>query len=134
VTGPLRDSSDKQPKSSNSSIRSHREGPEDFSQSSVSSIAAADLGSSRLPEPSSSPPLDGPSWSTVQQPNGEVLLESAGQTTFELQVVDARTDPVPVSSGMLQRDRSRMNALAEAAATHGSGPQYQNPLEVMGIA
>jgi hypothetical protein len=126
VARPLRDSSDEQPQSSNTSIPA--QSPEYFAQ-----ILASYIASRRLPEPVPSRPLGGPSWSVEQQPNGEVLLESDGQTTFEPQVVDATTDPVSVASGMRQRDRSGMNALAEAAAMHGSRLPYRNPLEVMGI-
>jgi hypothetical protein len=117
VAGPLRDSSDEQPQSSNSSI---------------SYMTAAELGSRMMPLPSSSPPSAGPSWTPVQQPNGWVVYEPAGQTTFDRQVVNATTDPVPTgSSNMVQRDRSGMNVLAEAAVIHSSG--YQNALAVMGI-
>jgi hypothetical protein len=99
--------------------------PEPSSSSPVAQSSASFMTSRRMPQPSSTPPSAGPSWSAVQQPNGLVLFESKGQTTLERQTVNARTDPVCLgSSNLLQRDRSGMNVLAEAAAI----------LEVMGIA
>lgn len=99
--------------------------PEPSSSSPVAQPSASSMASRRMPQPSSTPPSAEPSWSVVQQANGLALFESEGRTTLERQTVNARTDPVCLgSSNLLQRDRSAMMVLAEAAAI----------LEVMGIA